>query len=538
MADPVPAPQQNTTAPPAGVTFGAPVQQDTPASSIPNPNGGGNTPPAGVTFGSPVEKDTPAEQITPPPQGALGTILRRSGLEGAGKMLSGFGGEIFETAQGAKNLVNKVLPDSMQIPDIPKEYRENNDILEKAGGLAENAAEWMGGEEGLKALGELASASKYMKNGAMWAHFLQNSPNAAKVVTALGRIAKSGTVGAVQGGVKGAAEGDAAGGAEGGAIGGVLGGAVGETATSLVPKIAHAFGVDRPAVEEMMKVAKPGKWDTDFTKNFLSVADRLNVESKVTPWKSLEDVADGALNQRNELWNTEIKPAIDKHKSNFLNATSIADDLRAKATNPTMQNFSPEGVQEIEKMADTFDRLGGISVGDIEDTLEHLNAKLTNEGWWKKNAAERVAAGKVGDPLAVMDDAARLIREKLYDHLENAGEPEIRNLKKQYGALSSIEHDLRGQVNVQGRKVPLSLKDMVALVAAAASGPKGWLIGAIPVIDRYINSPAAMATRAVRSAVGEEPVYIRAGKAVAPAVEPAAAFAGSQTGQDIEVPTP
>jgi hypothetical protein len=173
------------------------------------------------------------------------------------------------------------------------------------------------------------------------------------------------------------------------------------------------------------------------------------------------------------------------------------------------------------------------------EAVRHLNAKLTDGGWWKKSGSERAAAAKIGDPLAVTDDAARLIREKLYDHLETVGETGIRDLKQQYGALSSIEHSLRGQVNVVGRQAPLSLKELIGLTVAAATGPKGWAIAAIPYIDKFVNNPARMAARATRAAIGEEPILLKAGRAIASPVSTivrtASPVVGALSGEAAEI---
>src|ERR1700679_2166720 len=48
-------------------------------------------------------------------------------------VLSGIGGGVAETLQGGKNILNKVLPDSAQIPDIPEEYRTSRNTAESIG---------------------------------------------------------------------------------------------------------------------------------------------------------------------------------------------------------------------------------------------------------------------------------------------------------------------------------------------------------------------------------------------------------------------
>ncbi len=522
MADPQTT-QTNTVPVPQGATLGAPIPATPTAVPVPQ----------GATLGAPIAAMSDTDVNEAAKTGAVDAVGNmgiipggQAGLGAAKSVAEGLLG-IGRNIPGVKNL----------LPEKEPEFLKSSNAEQTGGKLVENAAEWIGGEEGLKALSEVAQAGKFMKNAAMWQHFVQNSPNAAKAVKALGRIAESAGIGGVQGGVHGAADNNAVEGALGGTVGGAIGGVAAEAVTSVAaPAIAKVLGMNREPVDEMMKVIKPGKWDDKFAPNFLAAADRLNESLKVKPWKNIEDVADAALDQKNDLWNGEIHDAIDRHKTEPLDVSSIAQDLRAKAQNPTMMLHSPEGSAELEKEAQIFDKMNGLKVGDVEETLEHINAKLTSEKWWKQSGAERAAAAKVGDPLAVLDDAARGIREKLYDHLEQNGEPEIRNLKKEYGALASVEHYARGQVNVSGRQVPLSLKDMVALAGMAAAGPKGWMLGAVPLIDKIVNNPARMASRAVSNAVGEEPLLMKVGRATAPVLRSGAGLVGSEAGQEAANP--
>jgi hypothetical protein len=525
MADPtnptVQSPAGALPPPPAG--FVPDTSSSATSSSVPPP-------PAGFVADQPSSTSLPstgnvlgdaalgALKETQAPERGIGENLLGGVAKGASESVTGL-------ANLAASAVEKLLGKPEGSLHATRVETETPSTARDIGEFAENVGEFATGEHALKG----AVAMAHMPEAVL--ALMEKYPTAAKIFTS---AAKAGTVGAAQGAVKGAAEGDAVRGAEGGAAGGVIGGAAGEILGAGAKKAMSLFGVGRDAAGEMMQVARPGKWDKEFTPNFLVAAPRMAEELKSGPWKNLEDVADAALNAKNNLWHGDIADAIARHEDNFLNVTSIADDLRQKAANPTLQAFSPEGATALENSAKIFDKQGGMKVGDVEDTLEHLNAKLTNDGWWKKSGAERAAAAKVGDPLAVTDEAARLIREKLYDHLENAGEPEIRNLKQEYGALAKLEHHLRGQVNVRGRQVPLSLKDMVALTGAAVAGPKGWMAAAIPMIDHYVNNPTRMAARAVRNAVGEEPMLMKAGRVAGPAVKAGIRAAGAQEGQSIE----
>jgi hypothetical protein len=196
-----------------------------------------------------------SEPAPQPAKQAQPNLGRFQGVADVGKsleeFLSGVGGEVFQTAQGAKNIVNKVLPQSAQIPDIPIEYRQNVTPAEKAGGLVENVGEFMTGEELLKGMSNLAKIEKLAQDSPAIAKLLKNSPELVRRVLAGG--AKAGIVGGAQGAVKGAAEGKAAEGAEGGAIGGAIGGATGEVlgAAPQAVKAVKNFVTRNPQIEEM-----------------------------------------------------------------------------------------------------------------------------------------------------------------------------------------------------------------------------------------------------------------------------------------------
>lgn len=375
------------------------------------------------------------------------------------------------------------------------------------GTTAEEVGEWLAGEEGIKAIQGLARL-----------------PQAGKLIKSLLNIGKAATLGAAQGGVKGAAKGDAVGGAEGGALGGAIGGTAGEAiaaAPKVIKPLLEKVGIGRTAAEDMSVAARPGKRNYNFSNDFITSAPRMDKELANKSVDSLEDVADAAKTAMENLWSNEVAPAIAKHADEPLDTKPIADLIRSRITR-TMKKYGPEHAQAIEAMAKKFGTTA-MTVGEVEEDLQHLNADLTESGFYKKSAAEKEAARKVNGEITSKDAASQGIRDALYRHLEQAGEGDIKGLKQTYGALKNVEGELRGQVNVSGRQVPVSLKQMIGITTGAAhGGPLGAAAAAMPFIDKWYNAPEKVAVRAVKKAV--QPA------STGPTVEDIAAGVGKRAG--------
>src|ERR1700679_3373119 len=100
-------------------------------------------------------------QAAPSHPPATGHTVLDAGLG----VLSGIGGGMMDTLEGAKNVANKVLPDSAQIPDIPPEYRTAPNTAESIGNGLEQIGEFYMGDAALegaaKASKLVALAQKY-----------------------------------------------------------------------------------------------------------------------------------------------------------------------------------------------------------------------------------------------------------------------------------------------------------------------------------------------------------------------------------------
>jgi hypothetical protein len=429
------------------------------------------------------------------------------------KIITGAGKEALKTGVGLVDMANKVpgSPTRMipqDLLDKGKQLSETHGLMEGAGGLLEQGGEWAAGEEGLKALTSLAKVAHYAPEVMK---IIEEYPTASKTI--LGMV-KGATIGGAQGAVKAEGEGKSAKeGAESGAEGGALGTVLAELGVSGAKKAGEAVGIGRDSLGEATRAGKPGKWNTRWEEDWNRALPHLADRFKDIKGKGVEGVADAALDASNDVWNNDVKPMIQAHVGDTKDVQPVADAVRARIT-PSLTKLNPERAKAMEAFSNLYSGSKSMmSIGEMENDIEHLNADLASSGWWNKSASEREAAIKSGQEDGMKSTAADELRNQVYDHIESFkgpnGEPSpIRELKKTYGSLRNVEHEFRGQVNVQNRQSTISLKKILGMTAgAAAKGPLGAVAAAAPAfIDSSINSPNAMAERAVKEGLPKSAV--------------------------------
>jgi hypothetical protein len=493
---------------PPGAIVGPPIAQTAP------PSGQIKGLPPGAVVGPPIQ--------TPPTTsfaGTPGTEMRRqsgaptmdpSVLKEAGE---GVLGGILDTTAGIGGLIQKIpvigpalIPEQGLQAESKVAESLQQTPSQQLGAAAETVGEFAAGdaalESGLVRLGKVAAKYPHVME------LLEKFPKASKT------IMKGTTTGAVQGGVQESRPGGegTVEGAEHGAEGGALGSTVAEAVGAVVKPLAKATGVMTSAEEDITRAAQPGKRNVRFLQDWGLAKDRIAKEVEEDgKFKDLGEAADRIRDVRQNLWKNEVQPVIAKHANEELlkppgwsptagtvaTPSPIARAIRSRIT-PAMNRVSPENAAKIEAFAKKYD--GPITVKEAEEDLEHLNAELTNEGYWKKLPDERAAAEKADPSIGAKSAAVGALRNTLYDHLELAGEAGIKDTKREYGAIANVEKEIRGQAPVAGRQRPLSLKQIIAL---ASGHPLG--IGAA-FIDKIYNSPESLLNRAVSKTEPAGPV--------------------------------
>lgn len=332
----------------------------TPASPITAWDANGNPiqPPAPARAGAPPTAwDAAGNPVTP------GAPIGRTPATGVTGVLSGIGAGVFETAQGAKNLVNKALPNSMQIPDVPADLRTQDTTSEKIGGGIETIGEFLLGDEALKGLdlaGRFGLSAKV-------AELAQQSPRLARALEIGMNAVRSGTVGAAQGATQASAENKPVlAGAEAGGTGAALGSAVGEAV------VGPAINKVGEKLEEVVPKFGNALWQANKVKNFQYGKNpgRVFIDEgapAIPPWQSYEDV---------ERW---LRKAGD----------NIAAEAQGMLSNSPKANAKIPVVPEIQKIIN--DALDGVSqrqgltdrrglINDIEDLRKELTQNFDAKG--------------------------------------------------------------------------------------------------------------------------------------------------------------
>jgi hypothetical protein len=413
----------------------------------------------------------------------------------------------------------------------------------------EEAGEWAAGDEALSALAKMPKIPPQILEMA------EKYPTMTKILTSQAakkaeRVALSTAEGGAQGAVHGTAEGKSAQEAEGGALGGGLGESVVQIGSELASLAGKRVGIGTTAEQDAMRGYKPSKRNNQFLDKFQTSAPVLQADPAFREATTVRDQVDAIDDVRKNWWVQKVQPVIDSVMPNGtkvadvpLSGLEISNAIRSRIPS-AMTEQSPEEAAKMDAIAKKFipDPHGftkPLPIGKAEETLEHYNALVARTGYWSKPASERAAMMKTDGELAGNMAAADAIRDELYKRLGIVVPgTDMAELKKTYGALRSVQDELQGRINVEGRQAPTSLKELVGLTAGIATGGvHGALAAAVPFIDREANTTARLVKRATAKQAGAEPgmatkLVTGAGKLADKTIPPATAAAGEVAGED------
>jgi hypothetical protein len=455
-----------------------------------------------------------------------------AGPTGVSGVLSGIGGGVIGTAAGAEKLLNKALPSSMQIPEIPPEYYQQRTGAEKAGGFMEGIGEFVLGDEALKGLdvaGRLGLAQKV-------AHIAQSSPKVARALELGMNAMRASAVGGGQGATQAAAEGKPiAQGAEGGAIGGALGSvagegiiepgikAAGEQLEKFAPKLGNALlGANK--VKNFQYGKNPGRVfiDEDIPAN--------------PPWQSYEDVAK-SLKKAGDVIAVEAHGVLSQ-SPNANVRISIA---------PQIDQIFDDALQDVSKRSGLGDRKGLID--DLEDLREEMTQNFDAKGnsvgtKGPMTAAEitkmktSIGRGTKWDPNK-SPEAQQILnnaRKKVYAYLDSEVDkavPEMKGINERWANQIEAEQLIKKRVAQEqaaayGHSKAVSRSVIGAGVALIAHGDP--IAGGALILNEAARTPAARIALSKGSSAAGKALQ----KAPTGAARPLAAAAGAKAGEDQE----
>jgi hypothetical protein len=204
-----------------------------------------------------------------------------------------------------------------------------------------------------------------------------------------------------------------------------------------------------------------------------------------------------------------------------------------------MKKLFPEEAAKIEQFANNFG--GSTTVAEANEDLQAINAKL--KAYYKASPEARAAILKTDGDVTSLENAADALRDKLYSHLEDAGENIPRELRRQYGALKQVERVFGKRAIVADRQAPISMGQIIGMITGGSEAATALALGhpvaavaglapvAIATAAKMRNAPESLIRQGLKAAAKEArgAVPSVAGKVA----KKAAPNLGSQIGQGI-----
>ena len=266
--------------------------------------------------------------------------------------------------------------------------------------------------------------------------------------------------------------------------------------------VAAPVAVRTAPPEKLLEMAvRPYLSERDFTENAPRTLKYLTEENKKKPIENLEGLSDAAFNAKQRLWESKLSTP---HPDQYISGDAIAKDIK-DAISPTTRRHFKSQAEAIEDWADTFK--GQYPLDEALGAISQLNADL--RGFYKLSASEQWRAAAADPKLGMLQDAADSLREHAFKKLEDIGEKDVPELRKDYGALNQLQRVSEKRAVVYGRQAPIDLKSSIGAIAAVASGHPQ--VAAIPLLAKYANSPDFLIKRAMKTA-GKKSPKVEAGE--------------------------
>lgn len=193
-----------------------------------------------------------------------------------------------------------------------------------------------------------------------------------------------------------------------------------------------------------------------------------------TPITSMTEFTDAIPEIKDTLWKEKVQPALDRQGPRAVDMKPVGEQIRAPIT-PEMREFHPEKVQGLEDLATKLERAR--TVEEADRLQKYANAQL--ESYYNKYPTGRRSAFATNPETMEWELARRGVRDQLLKTLEDAGETEIGDARKDYGNLTTIQKELERKVNVNARKSTMSLSRILGLISSVPTHGIGLVAGEV-----------------------------------------------------------
>jgi predicted kinase len=207
------------------------------------------------------------------------------------------------------------------------------------------------------------------------------------------------------------------------------------------------------------------------------------------PIRTIEDFHDAIGPMKDKLWNEQVQPALDRQGPRPVDMKPAAQAVRDAIT-PTMREFNPSGVAALEDLAGKLEK--SRTVAEANELQKYANGQV--ETYHAKYPTARRAAMNSDPDVLGWETARQGIREQLNKTLEDAGETQTADARKDYGHLTGIEKELERKVNPNERKAPINLARTLGLIGAIPT--HGASLAAGEFIS-HMNDPNVLLRRGI-----------------------------------------
>jgi hypothetical protein len=173
---------------------------------------------------------------------------------------------------------------------------------------------------------------------------------------------------------------------------------------------------------------------------------------------------------KKQLWSQWEQAAGPKRAmGSEVDGAPIADAIERSIPSRTLRQ-DPAAASAVQRVADTYRQK--FQLHDAEQLLKETNAAL--DAYYAKFPAARQAAETANPEIAHLLAEAKGLRAGINNTIDAEGEgAAARELKRRYGALSSIEDAAQRRSIVAQRQQPESLSEQIGKVRAAGEYAKG-----------------------------------------------------------------
>jgi hypothetical protein len=241
---------------------------------------------------------------------------------------------------------------------------------------------------------------------------------------------------------------------------------LGKTVAQPIKSMKSVISPD--AETALIKAIKPAKNNTSFRSDLQNVIPVVQDTAALSnkPVTDLRSLLDNVVTSKKRIWQ-DYQNILGPNAKATVDGNIIADAMVEKLDRRFITQ-NPEKANAIRATSDTYRRK--LTLEEAEEFLQSANNDLN--AYYNKNKVSQSVAARDPEKGYVVAEADTL-RKLLYDKLEGLTGKNAAQIKKTYGALTNVQNEVNGRINVNDRQAPISLGQQVSRISALGDIVKG-----------------------------------------------------------------